>query len=107
MNHQDFKTVYFTKNTNKPKQSFHISSETKKQNQLEDDEIPVIKTETLGVRQQLERGRLAKNLTRKDFAQMLGMKENDYNKIERGEQSMDGKLKDKIQRTLGIKIQKK
>lgn len=107
MNHQDFKIVYFTKNTNKPKQSFHISNETKKQNQLEDDEIPVIKTETLGVRQQLERGRLAKNLTRRDFANMLGMKENDYNKIERGEQPMDGKLKDKIQRTLGIKIHKK
>jgi ribosome-binding protein aMBF1 (putative translation factor) len=107
MNHQDFKTVYFTKNTNKPKQSFHISSETKKQNQLEDEEIPIIKTEPLGVRQQLEKGRLAKSLTRKEFAQMLGMRETDYNKIERGEHPMDGKLKDKIQRILSIKIQKK
>ena len=107
MNHQDFKTVVLTKNTYKPKQTTNISSELKKQHKLEEDEIPVMKKETLGVRQQLEKGRLAKNLSRKDFAQMLGMKENDYNKIERGECPMDGKVKDKIQRTLGIKIQKK
>ena len=108
MNHQDFKTVCFTKKQAQPQpQRINRSSEEKKLNMLEDDDLPVIRNETLCVRQQLEKGRLAKSLNRKDFAQQLGMKEVDYNKIERGEQPMDGNLKNKIQRILGIQIHKK
>lgn len=105
--HQDFKQVVFTRNTNGThgKPSIQVSSEFKKMKQLENDEEPVlVKQDACSVKKQLENGRRLKNLTQTDLAKQLGMKVNDYNRIENGKVPLEGNIKSKIQQILDVKI---
>ena len=103
--HQDFNEINLGKTTtvnNKP--APQISRELKKIQMLENDEIVSPQNVPLSVRKQLESGRMAKNMTQTELAKQLGIKVNDYNRIECGKEPLEGNLKAKVQKILNIKI---
>ena len=106
--HQDLKDITLGKvSTVKTTQRRpQISRELKKMNLLESDEVSLPQNTSLTVRKQLEDGRRLKQLTQTEFAKQLGIKVNEYNRIESGKEPLEGILKAKIQKILNIKIQK-
>jgi len=71
---------------------------------LESDDIVVIDRIPLEICKKIQQGRLQKNLTRKELAQKLNLKESVINEIENGKYKYDKQLIRKIEKILNFNI---
>jgi ribosome-binding protein aMBF1 (putative translation factor) len=95
MDHQDFKPVILIKNKPKPKNQNIFPKESK---QDYDGLVEVPKTFTKDFGKKLSSFRTTSNMSRKDLALKLNLKESVISDIENGKQLYDGNLVHKLKR---------
>jgi len=96
MNHQDFKPVILYKN--KPKPQVNNPPKNVIENKENDGLVEVPKTFTKEFGKKLAGFRASSNMTRKDLALKLNVKESIIGDIENGKQLYDGNLVHKLKR---------
>ena len=111
MNHQDWKPVIF----NKPKKKIVVKNKKKV---LSDDQIRKIKLDndnevhkiekvSMDFRKEMQKARCAKNMTQKQLAQKLNLKQTIIANYEQGKAVPNNYIITKIERALGVKLPRK
>ena len=111
MDHQDWKPVIF----NKPKKKIVVKNKKKV---LSDDQIRKIKLDndnevhkiekvSMDFRKEMQKARCAKNMTQKQLAQKLNLKQTIIANYEQGKAVPNNYIITKIERALGVKLPRK
>jgi len=100
----DGKPVVFHKTPKAPPPSSSRSTTSKK---LDDPDAAPAKTVSFDLRTQIQKARSAKNLTRKQLAQKLNIKEAVIASYENGSAIPDANILNKLNRALGVKLMRK
>ena len=102
MSEQDFRTVVFTKHTTPKTFPKYVGSQLSN-----DEEFKPRPVANMEIRNRIQTGRLAKNITQKQLAERICKPPKDINEYESGKKIPDNTTLGKIERELGIKLRGK